>query len=152
MGHRTILKNLGFWLGQITLARNKPLKSKQMDLKSHLLDAYANGRLTAVLPLVCKILEGIQLSKVYKLPNPWTTAIMSLLAEIHDVPNLKTNLMFEVEVLCNHLCIKLHKLKRSKLLVGKRPPLNSNDLIQKVEVTESTPLSGKVPEPGSHFG
>lgn len=126
--HRTVLKNLGYWLGQITLARNKPLKSKNMDLKNALLDAYENGRLTAVLPLVCKVLEGVQRSKVYKLPNPWTTAIMSLLAEIHDVPNLRTNLMFEVEVLCKHLEIKISDLKRSDLVVGKRPPPNSNDL------------------------
>merc|ERR1719387_912843 len=100
----------------------KVLKSKQMDLKSHLLDAYENGRMTAVLPLVCKVLEGVQSSKVYKLPNPWTTAIMSLLAEIHDVPNLRTNLMFEVEVLCKHLDIKISDLKRSDLLAGKKPP------------------------------
>jgi hypothetical protein len=126
--HRTVLKNLGYWLGQITLARNKPLKSKQMDLKSLLLDAFENGRLIAVLPLVCKILEGVHKSKVYKPSNPWTTAIMSLLAEIHDVPNLRTNLMFEVEVLCKHLDIKISELKRSELLVGKKVPSGSNDV------------------------
>jgi len=126
--HRTVLKNLGNWLGQITLSRNKPLKSKQFDLKNALLDAYENGRLTAVLPLVAKVLEGVHKSKVYKLPNPWTTAIMSLLAELHDVPNLRTNLMFEVEILCKHLDIKISDLKRSELLVGKRPPPTSNDL------------------------
>lgn len=56
--HRTVLKNLGYWLGQITLARNKPLKGKHMDLKNTLLDAFENGRLTAVLPLVCKAAGG----------------------------------------------------------------------------------------------
>ena len=53
---------------------------------------------------------------------------MSLLAEIHDVPNLRTNLMFEVEVLCKHLDIKLGELRRSDLLKDKRMPVNSNDL------------------------
>jgi len=70
--HRTVLKNLGFWLGQLTLARNRPLKSRQLDLKALLFDAHVQGQLTAVLPLVCKILEGVALSKVFKLPNPWT--------------------------------------------------------------------------------
>ncbi|CAK0817382.1 unnamed protein product, partial [Prorocentrum cordatum] len=90
---------------------SKPLKGKHVDLKALLLEAYENGRLTAVLPLVCKVLEGVQKSRAYKLPNPWTAAVMSLLAEIHDVPNLRTNLMFEVEVLCKHLDIKISDLK-----------------------------------------
>merc|ERR1719281_2065895 len=112
-----------------------------MDLKNALLDAHDNGRLTAVLPLVCKVLEGVQQSKVYKLPNPWTSAIMSLLAEIHDIPNLRTNLMFEVEVLCKHLDIKLSDLKRSELLSGKKPPLNSNDLSSAARMQQSTDKS-----------
>ncbi|CAK0829623.1 unnamed protein product [Prorocentrum cordatum] len=121
--HRTVLKNLGYWLGQITLARNKPLKSKRMDMKYALADAFENGRLTAVLPLVCKVLEGVSKSKVYKLPNPWTTAIMSLLVEIHDIPNLRTtNLMFEVEVLCKHLDIKIGDLKRTGRPPGGQAP------------------------------
>jgi len=128
--HRTVLKNLGSWLGKITISRNKPLKSKQMDMKQYLLEAYEQDRLTAILPLVCKVLEGVKDSKVYKLPNPWTSAIMSLLAEIHDVPNLRTNLMFEVEVLCKHLDIKLQDLKRGELLVGRRPATNTNDYAQ----------------------
>ena len=49
-------------------------------------------------PRGAEVLEGVQGSKVFKIPNPWTTAVMSLLSEIHDVPNLRTNLMFEVEV------------------------------------------------------
>eukprot|EP00928_Gymnodinium_smaydae_P097823 TRINITY_DN894_c1_g2_i1.p1 TRINITY_DN894_c1_g2~~TRINITY_DN894_c1_g2_i1.p1 ORF type:complete len:2458 (+),score=390.25 TRINITY_DN894_c1_g2_i1:119-7492(+) len=126
--HRTMLKNLGFWLGQITLGRNRVLKSKYMDLKYILIDAFENGSLTAVLPLVCKILEGVQKSKVYKPPNPWTLAIMGLLSEIHDVPNLRTNLMFEVEVLCKHIDIKLGDVKRTACLVGKQPPPNSPDI------------------------
>ncbi len=30
---RSLLKNLGSWLGQITLARNKPVLQRQLDLK-----------------------------------------------------------------------------------------------------------------------
>eukprot|EP00927_Polykrikos_kofoidii_P002672 TRINITY_DN11067_c0_g5_i2.p1 TRINITY_DN11067_c0_g5~~TRINITY_DN11067_c0_g5_i2.p1 ORF type:complete len:2502 (+),score=564.25 TRINITY_DN11067_c0_g5_i2:638-7507(+) len=143
--HRTVLKNLGYWLGQITLARNKPLKSKQMDLKSLLLDAFENGWLTAVLPLVCKVLEGVHKSKVYKPPNPWTTAIMSLLSEIHDVPNLRTNLVFEVQVLCKHLDIKIGDLKRSELLINKSPPQGSSDI--SAPKPQQTPPEAKAPEP-----
>merc|ERR1719261_1290648 len=147
--HRTVLKNLGFWLGQITLARNKAMKSKQLDLKQQLLDAFEHGRLTAVLPLVCKVLEGVQGSKVFKIPNPWTTAVLSLLSEIHDVPNLRTHLMFEVEVLCKHLGHNLGDLKRSQLLKGRTPPANSPDLSSKdrsqVDALLGTAPAGAVP-------
>ena len=68
-----------------------------------------------MLSLVCKVLDGVQKSKVYKLPSPWTTAITSLLAELHDVPNLQTNLVFEVEVLCKHLGIKISDLHKRAL-------------------------------------
>ena len=112
---RTVLKNFGYWLVQITLPRNKPLKSKLFDLENATLDAYEIGTLTAVLPLVCKVLEGVLKAKVYKLPNPWTTAITSLLAELHDVPNLQTNLILEVEVLCKHLGFKISDLKKRAL-------------------------------------
>jgi hypothetical protein len=58
---------------------------------------------------------------------------MNLLAEIHDVPQLRTNLMFEVEVLCKHLAISLGELKRSQLLRGKTPPANSPDLSSRLD-------------------
>ncbi|CAD7952837.1 unnamed protein product [Amoebophrya sp. A25] len=124
--HRMILKNLGFWLGQLTIARNKPLLSRQLDLKALLFDAFDSGSLTAVLPLVCKILEGVAKSKVFRLPNPWTQAVLSLLAEIHDIENLRTNLVFEVEVLCKTLDIQIKDLKRSESLVGKTPKVYSD--------------------------
>ena len=137
--HRTVLKNLGHWLGLITLSRNKPLKARMLDLKALLLRAYDWGWLTAILPLVCKIMEGMAGSKVYKLPNPWTTAIISLLSEIHDLPSLRTNLMFEVEVLCNNNKIPLAEVLRSTLLVD-RVPANTNDFTARPKQT---------PEPGT---
>ena len=125
--HRMAMKNLGAWLGCLTIARNKPLKSKQLDLKALLISAHEHGRLTAVLPLACKILEAVPKSKVFKLPNPWTQAILSLLAEIHDIEDLRTNLHFEAEVLCKSLDIKLMDLPRSDVLKN-REPKNLNDL------------------------
>ena len=47
---RNLLKTLGSWLGKITLARNKPVLQKKLDLKGLLYDAYQRGRLHVVLP------------------------------------------------------------------------------------------------------
>ncbi len=51
---RSLLKNLGSWLGKLTLARNKPILFKDLDLKTILYDAYEQGKMIAVLPFINK--------------------------------------------------------------------------------------------------
>ncbi|KAI4469623.1 ccr4-not transcription complex [Holotrichia oblita] len=115
---RSLLKNLGHWLGMLTLARNKPILQNDLDLKSLLVEAYYKGQqeLLYVVPFVAKILESCAKSKVFKPPNPWTMAIMNVLAELHQEPELKLNLKFEIEVLCKNLDIDVSQLKPSVYL------------------------------------
>jgi CCR4-NOT transcription complex subunit 1 len=82
-------------------------------LKAILVEAYHKGQqeLLYVVPFVAKILESCAKSKVFKPPNPWTLGIMNVLAELHQEPDLKLNLKFEVEVLCKTLSIDIHDLK-----------------------------------------
>ena len=54
---RILVKNLGAWLGMITLGKKKPLLARKLDLKELLLDAYGLGRLQAVLPFVAAVLQ-----------------------------------------------------------------------------------------------
>lgn len=54
---RTLLKNLGVWLGLLTFARNRPVLSRDLEIKTILVEAYTHGRLIAVLPFVQKLLE-----------------------------------------------------------------------------------------------
>ena len=84
-----------------------------IDLKSILVEAYHKGQqeLLYVVPFVAKVLESCAKSKVFKPPNPWTLGIMNVLAELHQEPDLKLNLKFEVEVLCKTLTIDIHELK-----------------------------------------
>ena len=42
-----------------------------------------------VVPFVAKIIESSAKSKVFKPPNPWVMAIMAVLVELHQVPDLK---------------------------------------------------------------
>lgn len=46
--------------------------------------------------------------QVFRLPNPWTLAIMNALAELHREPEMKLNLKFEIEVLCKNLQIDIN--------------------------------------------
>lgn len=104
---RSLLKNLGHWLGMLTLGRNKPILQIDIDLKSLLVEAYHKGQqeLLYVVPFVAKVLESCAKSRVFRPPNPWTMAIMNVLAELHQEPDLKLNLKFEIEVLCKNLSI-----------------------------------------------
>ncbi|KAH6563032.1 hypothetical protein BASA62_008802 [Batrachochytrium salamandrivorans] len=100
---RSLLKNLGTWLGSITLAKNKPIKHKNLAFKELLLEGYMSNRLIVVIPFVCKVLEQCGSSKVFKPPNPWLMAILRLLAELYHFAELKLNLKFEIEVLCKNI-------------------------------------------------
>lgn len=110
---RSLLKNLGHWLGMLTLGRSRPILQVDIDLKSLLVEAYNKGQqeLLYVVPFVAKVLESCAKSKVFKPPNPWTMAIMNVLAELHQEPDLKLNLKFEIEVLCKNLDIDVSQLK-----------------------------------------
>ncbi|XP_066592088.1 CCR4-NOT transcription complex subunit 1 isoform X2 [Prorops nasuta] len=110
---RSLLKNLGHWLGMLTLGRNKPILQIDIDLKSLLVEAYHKGQqeLLYVVPFVAKVLESCAKSRVFSPPNPWTMAIMNVLAELHQEPDLKLNLKFEIEVLCKNLNIDVGELK-----------------------------------------
>merc|ERR1711871_331535 len=93
---RSLLKNLGSWLGLMTLANDKPVLYRDLDMKELLYRAFEEGRLIAVTPFVAKVLEACSKSTVFKPPNPWLMALMGTLRELYEVPDLKLNLKFEV--------------------------------------------------------
>ncbi|XP_051787589.1 CCR4-NOT transcription complex subunit 1 isoform X2 [Erpetoichthys calabaricus] len=118
---RSLLKNLGHWLGMITLAKNKPILYTDLEVKSLLLEAYVKGQqeLLYVVPFVAKVLESSVRSVIFRPQNPWTMAIMNVLAELHQEHDLKLNLKFEIEVLCKNLSLDINDLKPGNLLKDK---------------------------------
>ncbi|XP_078446307.1 transcription regulator isoform X2 [Wolffia australiana] len=113
---RSLLKNLGSWLGKFTIGRNQVLRAREIDPKILIVEAYEKGMMIAVIPFTSKILEPCQSSLAYKPPNPWTMGILSLLSEIYNLPNLKLNLRFDIEVLFKNLGVDLKEVKPSILL------------------------------------
>ncbi|OUM58681.1 hypothetical protein PIROE2DRAFT_47750 [Piromyces sp. E2] len=113
---KSLLKNLGTWLGGITLAKNKPIKHRILAMKEILLEAYDNGRLVIIIPFVCKVLEQASKSIVFRPPNPWTMAVLKVLSELYEFTDLKLNLKFEIEVLCKSLDIDIKDIKPSSFL------------------------------------
>lgn len=118
---RNQLKNLGAWLGRITLANDKPLRRDYIALKFLLVEAYDFKSLPLIIPFVCKILDQAQYSKVFKPPNPWVLGVMKVLAELYDCADLKLQLKFEIEVLLNSFNMKVKDIDQSTLIRTHNP-------------------------------
>eukprot|EP01116_Phalansterium_solitarium_P014539 TRINITY_DN3224_c0_g1_i5.p1 TRINITY_DN3224_c0_g1~~TRINITY_DN3224_c0_g1_i5.p1 ORF type:complete len:1462 (-),score=389.12 TRINITY_DN3224_c0_g1_i5:3053-7438(-) len=151
---RALLKNLGSWLGMMTVLRNKPLLQKDLSLKDLLFDAYSEGRLVAVIPFVCKVLEQTQDSKVFKPPNPWLMAVLKVLSEIYRMSNLRLNMKFEIEVLCNTLSLDINDIKASNYFKDRTQYSGANNFDfhpQAAPQTLEPPLTSELPstEPGA---
>ncbi|KAF9532432.1 Not1-domain-containing protein [Crepidotus variabilis] len=113
---RNALKNVGTWLGTITLARDHPIKHKNLSFKDLLVEGYDSNRLIVAIPFVCKTIEPCAKSRVFKAPNPWLMAVVSLLAELYHFAELKLNLKFDIEILCKSLEIDLDSVEPATIL------------------------------------
>jgi CCR4-NOT transcription complex subunit 1 len=85
------------------------------------LEGYDSGRLIVAIPFVAKVLEQGKHSKVFRPPNPWLVGILRLLVELYHYADLKLNLKFEIEVLCNAFQIKVSDIEPTSMLKD-RPP------------------------------
>ncbi|GKY99341.1 hypothetical protein MPSEU_000889100 [Mayamaea pseudoterrestris] len=119
---RSYLKNLGIWLGQITLAKNRPILQIMLDCKELLLQGYETGKLIAVAPFLAKTIEGCKTSIIFRPPNPWVMSILAVFRSVYNVDGLKMNIKFEVEVLCKNLGIKLEDIPLRINILGGRIP------------------------------
>ncbi|XP_022867508.1 CCR4-NOT transcription complex subunit 1-like isoform X1 [Olea europaea var. sylvestris] len=113
---RSLLKNLGSWLGKITIDKNQVLRAREIDPKSLIIEAYEKGLMIAVIPFTSKVLDSCSNSLAYQPPNPWTMGILGLLTEIYAMPNLKMNLKFDIEVLFKNLGVDLKDVTPTSLL------------------------------------
>ncbi|DAA78287.1 TPA_exp: Uncharacterized protein A8136_4263 [Trichophyton benhamiae CBS 112371] len=117
---RTHLKNLGGWLGSLTIAKDKPIKHKNIYFKELLIEAFDSQRLTVAIPFTCKVLSQAMKSSIFKPPNPWLMDIIALLIEIYHFAELKMILKFEIEVLCGDLELD-HKTIEPSTCIRERP-------------------------------
>lgn len=143
---RTLLKNLGTWLGGITLAKNKPIKHKNLAFKELLLEGLNSGRLIVVIPFVCKVLEQVKHSPIFRPPNPWLMAIMKVLAELYHEADLKLNLKFEIEVLCNNIKLDIKDIEPSNYLRGRSKQASTESRVakefEKLSIGTSVAITG----------
>lgn len=113
---RSYLKNLASWLGSLTLARDKPIKFKNISFKDLLIEAYDTQRLIIAIPFTCKVLAQGSRSVIFKPPNPWVMEIIGLLIELYHFADLRLQMKFEVEVVCQDLGLDHRSLEPSFML------------------------------------
>ncbi|KAK4229467.1 CCR4-Not complex component, Not1-domain-containing protein [Podospora fimiseda] len=141
---RTHLKNLGGWLGLLTLARDIPIKQKNIAFKQLLMEAHDTKRLIVVIPFVCKVLHQGARSKVFRPPNPWLMDIIHLLIELYHNAELKLNLKFEIEVLCKGLDLDHKSIEPSGEILNRVPVEDVGELVgpEALDSFESMSLNG----------
>lgn len=133
---RTHLKNLGVWLGSLTLARDRPIKHRNIAFKQLLLEAYDTQRLIVVIPFVCKVLSQGKYSTVFRPPNPWVMDIIQLLMELYHRAELKLNQRFEIEVLCGELDLDHKAIEPSNDLNNRVPPMDESGDVMAPELMD----------------
>ncbi|XP_020701272.1 CCR4-NOT transcription complex subunit 1 isoform X2 [Dendrobium catenatum] len=141
---RSLLKNLGSWLGKFTIGRNQVLRAKELDPKVLIIEAYEKGLMIAVIPFTSKVLEPCLNSLAYQPPNPWTMGILSLLTEIYNLPNLKMNLKFDIEVLFKNLAVDMKDVKPTSLLKDRVRDLEGNPDFSNKDITPQAPIIAEV--------
>ncbi|KPI83318.1 hypothetical protein ABL78_7648 [Leptomonas seymouri] len=100
---RILLRNLGSWLGSITLEKNIPILRRDLNFKELLCEGMREGRLVPVVSLMTRVLMSCSKSRFFCPPNPWTMAQLVLLMEMYNLPHLRVTLRFELELLLKAL-------------------------------------------------
>ncbi|OON13886.1 CCR4-Not complex component, Not1, partial [Opisthorchis viverrini] len=118
MQARMTLKNLGNFLGLITLARNKPLLHDDLNVKDLVYEAYHKGPVPAqyVVPFVARIVKNATNSIVFRPPNPWTMAILKVFRELYDLNDVKDCIRFEIELLYRNFSLNVEDVPMAHFL------------------------------------
>lgn len=147
---RTLLKNLGAWLGKLTLARNRPVLQRDLDIKATIVEAYTQGKMLPVLSFVRNLLEPCAESKAFRPPNPWVMAILGLLAEIYNLDGIRTSLKFEVELLFKGLNLQVADVPASSLLASRQRDTSADNMdFQPTKPAPGAAASGRPGEPAA---
>jgi CCR4-NOT transcription complex subunit 1 len=144
---RTHLKNLGGWLGLLTLARDRPIKHSNIAFKQLLMEAHDTKRLIVVIPFVCKVLIQGASSAVFRPPNPWLMDIIHLLIDLYHHAELKLNLRFEIEVLCKGLNLDHKSIEPSGEILNRPTAEEHAEILpqEQLDAFENLSLNGLGP-------
>lgn len=116
---RKVLNSLGLWIGTLTIARNKPILLRLLDLKDLIIKSYEKDNMNTIIPFVCNILKSCLISEVFTQANPWIIALFSLLYELKQKPELKLRISHEIDSLFKLIKISPESFPQTTLLSSK---------------------------------
>ena len=105
------LKNLGTWLGYITIYKNKPILAKDIDFRELITNSFKNGQLITTIPFICKVFAFISKSKIFNSNNPWINSILCLLKEIYFMHALNQAIKKKIQDFFEFIKIDINSLK-----------------------------------------
>ena len=123
---RKNLKNLATWLGSLTIARDKPIRHKNISFLDLLIEGLETQRLLLVIPFTCNVLMQGTRSTIFKPPNPWIVDILSHLLELYNHFQIKTNQKFDIEHLFRDFGVSVTSIEESHHIQNR--PLQDEDL------------------------
>ena len=97
------LKNLGLWLSEYKISKDRPILAKDLDFKTLIINACENGNLHLVVPFICCVFKYASNSKVFKSTNPWVCSILNLMAELNLNPVVDQGVKDEIKILFKNL-------------------------------------------------
>lgn len=130
---RKVLDNLGAWLGRLTVAKDLPIRHRQLAVKDLLLEGYAAKRLKLAIPFTCQIMRQCSKSRVFRPPNPWVMAVLRVLVELYYFGDLSLQLKFEIERVCKALEIDVVDIEPAQLVRASLPTEAQGGLAQELE-------------------
>ena len=110
------LKNLGNWLGEYKISKDRPILAKDLDFKTLIIEAGESGKLNLVIPFICCVFRFAHNSKVFKVTNPWINSILNLLAELNLHPSVDQMVKEEIKGLFKALQVDLNNWPKTKEL------------------------------------
>ena len=136
------LKNLGKWLGEYKISKERPILAKDLDFKTLIINACENGKLNLVIPFICCVFSYAKNSKVFKVTNPWINSILNLLAELNGNENVEQNIKAEIKNLFDALKTdinswpKTKELEKCQIKSNSRPDIDKDFLYKKISVLD----------------
>ncbi|KAI6225249.1 Sidoreflexin [Aphelenchoides fujianensis] len=100
------LRNVGAFIGLLTIARDQPIESSLLDLKNLLNEAAASDdpqRICLMVVLVTHVLKYCQRSNVFKKNSTWVKRLVDVLKELHAREGMDVFVCLEIERLLEHL-------------------------------------------------
>lgn len=91
---KDVIKNMGIWIGLMTIQKEKPVSLRYMNIRDLLIDTFLQEnplKLEKIVSLVCKILNYAKGTKVFHIKNPWIHVLLCILEEIKIKTQLQKN-------------------------------------------------------------